>query len=56
MPPHVVELLRRGRTADGTTAIDVLGLGALTSTQAVCAELFEWATVSTIRPAPAVAV
>jgi UDP-glucose 4-epimerase len=56
MPPHVVELLRRGCTADGTLAVETLGLDDLRSTQTVCTELFEWATVSAIRPDAAVAV
>ena len=56
LPPHIVELLRRGRTADGTAAVEVLGLDDLRSTQAVCTELFEWATVSTLPTDAAVAV
>jgi nucleoside-diphosphate-sugar epimerase len=43
--PHVVELMRHGRTGDGTRAVAALGLTALRSTQAVLRELFEWADV-----------
>jgi UDP-glucose 4-epimerase len=49
-PHHIVELLTRGRAADGGTAVDVLELGRLRPTQEVCAELFEWATVTPLRP------
>ncbi len=43
--PHVVELLRRGLTGDGSRARDVLRLRSLVSTQDVLRELFEWADV-----------
>jgi UDP-glucose 4-epimerase len=43
--PHVVELLRRGRTGDGTRARELLHMSELTSTQSVLRELFEWADV-----------
>jgi UDP-glucose 4-epimerase len=43
--PHVVELLRRGRTGDGSRARDVLGMTNIASTQDVLRELFEWADV-----------
>jgi hypothetical protein len=43
--PHVIELLRHGRTARGETAASVLGLGALRPTQAVLTDLFEWAEI-----------
>ncbi|MCZ7528149.1 MAG: NAD-dependent epimerase/dehydratase family protein [Acidimicrobiia bacterium] len=55
VPPHVLELLRMGRTADGGRAVDVLGLTDLRSTQEVCTELYEWATVTRLRPVAAVA-
>jgi len=51
VPQHVVELLTRGRAADGSRALDVLGLGPLRATRDVCHELFEWATVTPLRPA-----
>ncbi len=43
--PHVVELLRFGRTANGAKAADVLGLDAIRSTQSVVRDLYEWAEV-----------
>ena len=45
MPGHVLEVLRRGRTADGGRAHDELGLGFMQPTQEVLADLYEWATV-----------
>lgn len=55
VPAHVAELLVRGRTADGTRALDVLGLGRLRSTLEICVELFEWATVTNLRATEAAA-
>ncbi|HWS47182.1 MAG TPA: NAD-dependent epimerase/dehydratase family protein [Acidimicrobiia bacterium] len=46
--PHVVELLRHGRTGDGSRARDELGLTRLIPTQDVLRELFEWADVVAI--------
>ncbi len=43
--PHVVELLRFGRTGSGAHATATLGLGQLRSTQAVLQELYEWAEI-----------
>ena len=51
MPPHILELITRGRTADGSKAVEVLELGAMRPTQEVCTELFEWAKVTPLRPA-----
>jgi len=51
VPPHVGELLRHGRTADGSLAADVLGLRDLHHTQAALAEVFEWASVTPLRAA-----
>lgn len=45
-PEHVVELLRRGRTADGSHGPAVLGGGYLFDTMEVVRRLFEWATVT----------
>lgn len=50
MPPHVIELLTRGSAADGSRAVDTLGLDGLRSTHDVCIELYEWATVTPLRP------
>jgi UDP-glucose 4-epimerase len=43
--PHVVELLRHGRTGTGSRAVDALGLDGLRPTQDVLRELFDWADV-----------
>jgi hypothetical protein len=40
----------RGRTADGSKAVETLGLGPMRPTQEVCTELFEWAQVTPLRP------
>jgi UDP-glucose 4-epimerase len=50
VPQHIVELLTRGRAGDGAKALDVLGLGTFRPTMEVCTELFEWATVTPLRP------
>ena len=51
VPPHVLELLRRGRVADGGRAVTGLGLADLRPTQCVLDDLFEWATVTRLEPA-----
>jgi UDP-glucose 4-epimerase len=54
--PHVVELLRHGRTGDGGRAVEALGMHDMRSTQAVLRELFDWAEVvpiATVREAVA---
>ena len=51
--PHVIELLRHGRTGSTGRAIGVLGLTGLRSTQQVLRELFEWANVVPIETARA---
>jgi hypothetical protein len=43
--PHVIELLRYGRTGAGGRAVDALGLRHLQPTQTVLRDLFEWADV-----------
>ena len=50
IPPHVIELLTKGSAADGSRAVDELGLDALRATHDVCTELYEWATVTPLRP------
>jgi UDP-glucose 4-epimerase len=50
VPPHLLELMTKGRTADGSKAVEVLELGAMRPTQEVCTELFEWAKVTPLRP------
>jgi UDP-glucose 4-epimerase len=49
-PPHVIELLTKGSAADGTSAAAQLPLGRIRSTHEVCTELYEWATVTPLRP------
>ena len=49
VPEHVLELMRLGRAGDGTRAVEELGLHDLRSTQEVCAELYQWATVTPLR-------
>jgi len=51
VPTHVVELLRRGRTADGARARSIIGLHDMRDAQAILAELFEWASVTPIASA-----
>jgi UDP-glucose 4-epimerase len=48
VPPHVLELMREGRAGDGSRAVEELGLEDLRPTQDVCAELFEWASVTSL--------
>jgi UDP-glucose 4-epimerase len=51
LPAHVRELLVRGRTADGSLAQKVLGVMPATPTPDVVKDLYEWATVTYMRPA-----
>jgi UDP-glucose 4-epimerase len=48
--PHIVELLRFGRTGAGERAPEVLGVRTPRSTQDVLRELFDWADVVTLVP------
>jgi UDP-glucose 4-epimerase len=45
LPAHVVELLLRGRGADGALGQAVLGLAPVRSTEQVVRDLYEWAEV-----------
>jgi UDP-glucose 4-epimerase len=49
-PGHVVEVLRRGRTADGSSAAGLLGIAAPLPTIEVVKDLYAWATVTHLRP------
>ena len=49
VPPHILELMTKGRTADGSKAVEVLELCSMRPTQEVCTELFEWAKVTPLR-------
>ena len=50
VPPHILEMMTKGRCADGSKAVEVLELGAMRPTQEVCTEMFEWAKVTPLRP------
>lgn len=53
--PHVVELLRSGRTGSGARALEVLELGELRSTQEILREVYEWAEIVPLVPGAEVA-
>ena len=55
VPPHVLELMRHGRAGDGARAREILPLAGVRSTIEICIELYEWGTVSPLRPAEDVA-
>ncbi|MCU1461124.1 MAG: hypothetical protein JWO37_1199, partial [Acidimicrobiales bacterium] len=50
VPAHVLELLHRGRTADGGRAGDVLGVAPAHTTPDTLRALFEWAPITALRP------
>ena len=50
VPDHVAELLRRGRSADGTSCGELLGVAPRLSTPDVVAHLYDWPEVITTRP------
>jgi UDP-glucose 4-epimerase len=52
VPDHVDELLRRGRTADGSRAGELLGLGPVRATPDVVRHLYEWSETEYV-PTPA---
>ncbi|MGH9134769.1 MAG: NAD-dependent epimerase/dehydratase family protein [Ilumatobacteraceae bacterium] len=45
IPDHVLELMHRGRLADGGRAREVLGIGATNTTREVIDKLFSWPSV-----------
>jgi UDP-glucose 4-epimerase len=45
LPAHVIELLTRGRGADGALGTEMLGLAPARSTEAVVHDLYEWAEI-----------
>jgi len=53
VPLHVEEVLRRGAMADGSRAVEALGLEGLATSQEVLTDLYEWATVTRLRSAEA---
>jgi UDP-glucose 4-epimerase len=48
VPPHVLELVRRGRVADGARAVELLGLRNLVPTQEVVADVYAWSSVTAL--------
>jgi UDP-glucose 4-epimerase len=52
LPDHVVELLTKGRLADGDRVRDLLGTAPRHTTPEVVAHLHEWAALTTEGPAP----
>jgi UDP-glucose 4-epimerase len=55
IPAHVLEVVHRGRTADGSRAEAVLGIVPERSTLEVVQALYAWATIVHLRPAEAAA-
>jgi UDP-glucose 4-epimerase len=55
IPDHVIELVHRGRTADGALAAHAIGFEPVSTTLDVVKALYQWATVTHLRPAAAVA-
>ena len=55
VPGHVLELLVRGRTADGSRASTELGYEPAFSTPEVVRDLYEWAPVTHLRSVTAAA-
>jgi nucleoside-diphosphate-sugar epimerase len=53
VPPHVLELVRSGRVADGARAVEELGLRDLIPTQEVVTDLYAWASVTSLPGAGA---
>ena len=51
VPDHVQELLTRGRVADGSHAVELLGVRPERSTPEVVEELYAWAEVVRVSPA-----
>lgn len=49
VPEHVLEVMHRGRTANGTRARELLGFEPAHSTQDVVKELYEWAPVTLLK-------
>lgn len=50
LPAHVRELLVRGRTADGSLAEKTIGVTPESTTPEVVKDLYEWASVTYLRP------
>jgi UDP-glucose 4-epimerase len=52
IPEHVLEVLHRGRLADGDRAIELLGVTPAASTPEVIDRLFAWESVVRVTKAP----
>lgn len=50
VPPHVRELLAKGRTVDATALLDLLGVTPTWTTPQVIEALFDWSSVVHVRP------
>lgn len=55
VPDHVLELVHRGRTADGSLARHAIAFEPVSTTPDVVKGLFKWATVTHLQPTKAVA-
>jgi UDP-glucose 4-epimerase len=55
VPDHTLEILRRGGAGDGAAARKHLGLVDMRPASEICADLYEWATVTPLRTEEAVA-
>ena len=53
VPPHVLELVRAGRVADGARAVEEFELLDMIPTQEVVADLYAWASVTSLPGAGA---
>lgn len=51
VPEHIAELLRAGRTADGTSAASLIGVAPRHRTAQVIERLYEWSEVEFLDPA-----
>ena len=50
IPDHLLELLRRGCVADGSRAEAVLGMAPTWTAYEVVRQLYQWASVTHLRP------
>jgi UDP-glucose 4-epimerase len=55
VPDHLLEMVHRGRTADGSRAMELIGFEPALTTPEVVRNLHDWATVTHLRPQRAVA-
>jgi UDP-glucose 4-epimerase len=55
VPDHILELVHRGRTADGSRSRELIGFEPALTTPEVVRNLHDWATVTHLQPQRAVA-